>query len=165
METWTIATIKKANIAAGRNWFEPGTMRFFNTRCLPTVYQGPGGIYFVTSEVAPSGEKAYTVRQFVPEHGRIETVGEFHVIRDKNTALAAARALAARTPEQNDCNGTGPHTPGEVRAMPCGGGANAILCRRCWENELAFREERNKNVFCKFDLPKWEKGEVYDGSR
>ena len=75
--------IELANARAGYYFFEPGTLRFFRSRIGETVYEGPGGIYFVTSEQfedsrgrrAPRG---YTVRQFFADTGQIETVGPFN---------------------------------------------------------------------------------------
>lgn len=52
---------------------------------------------------------------------------------------------------------------GEVRILPIGGGANLILCRACFEAEIAYRKERNKELAPenRFDLPEWEALEVY----
>ena len=52
---------------------------------------------------------------------------------------------------------------GEVRLLPTGGNSNLILCRRCFDNEIAFRKDRNKELgqFAKFKLPAWEDLEVY----
>ena len=52
---------------------------------------------------------------------------------------------------------------GQVRTMPTGGGGNIILCRTCWENELRFRQERNKELGkdVQFDLPSWESSLPY----
>ena len=63
----------------------------------------------------------------------------------------------------NDCNGSGPHTPGEVRVMPYGGGGNDILCRACWQRALAYRRDRNRELgdFAQFKLPAWETAKVY----
>jgi hypothetical protein len=41
-----------------------------------------------------------------------------------------------------NCDGAGPHDPGEVRRYPLGGGANLILCFRCWVRENKYRFER-----------------------
>jgi hypothetical protein len=66
--------------------------------------------------------------------------------------------------ENNNCNGSGPHAPGEVRLMPYGGGANDILCRVCWQRALADRRERNRTLedFAQFKIPAWETAQVYD---
>jgi hypothetical protein len=70
--------IKRANARAGQHFFEEGTMRFFNSRVGDTVHCGPGGIFFVTSEqFDDSSPRRYTVREFVPATGRINTVGKF----------------------------------------------------------------------------------------
>ena len=90
---WTIRLIKEANKNAGKHFFEKETMRFFSSRILPTVYQGEGGMYFVTSEVDPSGKKAYTVREFIPDTKEINTVGEFHrLTRDQAKQIARIKS-------------------------------------------------------------------------
>jgi hypothetical protein len=81
-KTWTMTAIKAANAEAGYHWFEPGTLRFFASRVGDTVYQGPGGVYFVSSEQfkmtgRPDGPRRYTVRRFLPETGAVVTVGPF----------------------------------------------------------------------------------------
>ena len=80
--------------------------------------------------------------------------------REMNTAAWAAR-------ENNDCNGSGPHTAGEVRVMPHSDAplhGNDILCRACWQRALTDRRERNRSLgdFAQFALPAWETAEVYD---
>lgn len=77
-EKWTISDIKAANKRAGRFFFSRATIRFFRSCTLPYVYQGDGGIYFVTSESdGPNGRRHYTVRRFFPETGEVETAGEY----------------------------------------------------------------------------------------
>jgi hypothetical protein len=101
----TIEQIKAANHRAGRFFFEPATMRFFRSRVGSSVYQGPGGVFFVTSEqfVASvwndrrSYGRHFTVRQFNPETADIKTVGEFNKLT-RGCAHRAARKLAAGIP-------------------------------------------------------------------
>jgi hypothetical protein len=97
----TIAEIKQANYAAGQHFFERSTMRFFSSTVLPYVYNGPGGIFFVTSEQfhgsQGSAPRRYTVRQFMPETAEIKTFGPFNKL-DKERARKLART-AARDPE------------------------------------------------------------------
>ena len=69
--------------------------------------------------------------------------------------------------ENNDCNGAGPHTAGEVRLMPHSDTplhGNDILCRSCWQRELSYRRERNRalGTFAQYNLPAWETAKVYD---
>jgi hypothetical protein len=96
---WTITAIRDADHRAGRFFFSPSTMKFFNSRILPTVYQGPGGIYFITSEQfrgsnGVSDPRKYTVRQFIPEPVDIRTVAGFNQM-SKQEAQVAAKILAA----------------------------------------------------------------------
>lgn len=109
-ELWTIDEIKHANSEAGRHFFEADTMRFFRSRVCPKVHNGPGGVYFVTSEqfVSMSGHaerRTFSVRRFDPKtgdtHGGIvEFAGDpeettFQRYASARDAYAAAERLAA----------------------------------------------------------------------
>ena len=92
---WTITAIKQANRDAGNHWFEPATLRFFRSRVLPTVYQGPGGIYFVSSEqFNDASPRRYTVRTFDPTTGEVDTFGEFNEL-GRASAVTLAKLLAS----------------------------------------------------------------------
>lgn len=97
-QTWTVNTIKEASRAAGSHWFDPDTMRCFGTKVLPTVYQGPGGIYFVTQDDQYRRElpKRYTVRRFNPTTADIDTVGDVASL-DRGDAIARAGELSGLT--------------------------------------------------------------------
>jgi hypothetical protein len=100
MHKLAIADIRRLNKASGRYWFSAETMRFFNTRALPTVYQGADGIYFVTSEqfVSSDGipaERKFSVRCFNPDDASISTVGPFNNLSETQ-AKSHARGLAAQ---------------------------------------------------------------------
>ena len=86
---WTMREIRDAAAAAGIHWFEPGSMRFFGTELSRTIYQGKGGIFFITSEKPPHGARRFSVRRFHPDDSSISTVGEFCVL-----TYAAAVTLA-----------------------------------------------------------------------
>lgn len=103
---WTINDIQTAMRQNGSHWFDPDTMRFFKSRVLSTVYQGSGGIYFVTSECGPSGHRAYSVRKFTPETFDISTVGEFNEM-----TKARAVGLAKRSAWPNGANGIATDEP------------------------------------------------------
>lgn len=51
----------------------------------------------------------------------------------------------------------------EARILPTGGGSNIICGRRGFNQEIAFRKERNKTLegSARFDLPTWESLTVY----
>lgn len=65
--------------------------------------------------------------------------------------------------ENSSCGGSGPHSAGEVRALPTGGDSNAILCRACFNHEITFRKDRNSELdeSARFDLPAWEDLKAY----
>jgi hypothetical protein len=73
------------------HWFDRDSMRFFKTKLPSVAYETTAGVLFVTSEVDPSGVKAYTVRR-QKVNGGITTVGDFHCF----TTAAAARAEIKR---------------------------------------------------------------------
>lgn len=94
MAYYTIDDIKRINASKGKHFFSKDTMRFFKSRVSELVYQGMGGIYFVTSEAEPlGGERRYTVRQFDADSGSVETMGEFNSV-NRYVAHAAAKELA-----------------------------------------------------------------------
>lgn len=85
--------IKESVRAAGSHWFDPDTMRFFRCRVGDQVYQGPGGVYFVTSEkYSDTAARKYSVRQFTSPD-KINTIGEFNSLtRQQAHKLAAEKA-------------------------------------------------------------------------
>ena len=94
----TMTHIKKHNARIGHHWFEQATLRFFRSRIGRKVYTGPGGVFFVSSEqfelsayVAP---RRYTVRQYHPDTGAIDTVGPFNE-RSRYEAVRDAKSAAA----------------------------------------------------------------------
>jgi hypothetical protein len=101
-QLWTVNTIKEANRAAGGHWFDPDTMRSFGTKVLPTVYQGPGGVYFVTRDRKGFREEdgyGYTVRRFDYATGSVESVKGVNVsvgalTKRQAVAMASNRASA-----------------------------------------------------------------------
>ncbi len=65
-----------------------------------------------------------------------------------------------------NCDGSGPHCGPEVRVLRIGATAdqgNMILCRNCFNREIDFRVERNRELAkdCAFQLPAWDSLEVY----
>lgn len=98
MKRYSIADIRRINKEKGQFWFSPDTMKFFASRVLSNVYNGPNGVFFVTSEKrgfdqAVSG-RGYTVRKFDPETGRIKTHGYFNQYRHAEVAKVAAKRAA-----------------------------------------------------------------------
>jgi len=55
---------------------------------------------------------------------------------------------------------------GEVRVLPLGGGANNIVCQACFEHEMRYRRQRNRDLggAMKFDIPGWMDLTVYGGA-
>lgn len=79
MKYYSMNDIKRINKEKGFYFFSPDTMRFFKSRVGDSVFQGIGGIFFVTSEQFDyDSERKYTVREFNPETGNIKTIGDFN---------------------------------------------------------------------------------------
>lgn len=95
---WTMDKIKLENAQAGKFFFSKGAMRFFASRVSDAVYQGDGGVFFVTSEQFRSHEytarRMYTVHQFNPETKDVSTVGEFQAYKSRTAAHEAAKRAA-----------------------------------------------------------------------
>lgn len=49
---------------------------------------------------------------------------------------------------------------GEVRVLPYGGGGNLILCKSCFDFELAWRKGENRRSR-NFELPTWKSLDIY----
>lgn len=92
---WTIARIREECRERGNPWFQPGTMKFFRSRIGRRVYQGPGGIYFTTSEqFGDNHPRLYSVRQFEPGRCRISKHGDFQGHGTESAARNAAKLAA-----------------------------------------------------------------------
>lgn len=76
----TIDEIKTSNRQHGYHFFEPAALRFFASRIGQETYEGPGGVYFTTSEQfqpseGPAHKRRYSVRKFDPLTSKIHTPG------------------------------------------------------------------------------------------
>ena len=96
-----ISEIKERNRQMGFHFFEAGALRFFRSRVSDTVYQGPGGIFIVTSERCTLGEtkeaRKYTPRKFDWETGSFQ---HFAGEPEFNTCSSAvAHRIACRAAE------------------------------------------------------------------
>ena len=101
----TLEEIKRINAEKGFYFFSPASMRFFRSRIAPGVHEGPGGVYFVTSEQFEfRGERharKYTVTRFDPETGRTDRCDlpdgkdGFQAFKTLGAARTYAKALAS----------------------------------------------------------------------
>ena len=97
----TITAIKNRHQG---HWFEPGALRFFNSK-FPrrAVYPVSDGAFFISSEYSkgvyistgwiPDGPVRWTVRFCSDENGNIATVSEFQEFETLAEAREAARAF------------------------------------------------------------------------
>jgi len=92
---WSINDIKSAMRVKGSHWFDASALRFFRSRIGNDVFQGSGGVYFVSSEQFGDGSpRLYTVRQFDPDAIAIRDGSSFQEFATLRAAKAAARSLA-----------------------------------------------------------------------
>jgi hypothetical protein len=81
---YDIEDIRRENRAAGYHFFDQDALRFFASRIGARVWQGPGGVYFVSSERfisrwgSANGKRYFTCRVFHPETGNVDTLGPFN---------------------------------------------------------------------------------------
>ena len=100
MTQWTMQTIEKAVTGAGGYFFCEETKGYFKTKTSGKIHQGPGGVYFVSSErntgpFCEKGERLFTVRQFDPGWpARVRTLGIFQEFKSRSGAHSAARRAA-----------------------------------------------------------------------
>ena len=147
--------------AHGSHWFDAAALRFFRGRVLPTVYEGPGGIFFVSSEqYSDQTPRRYTVRKFKPEDGDVDTVGAFNELT-KLEAVKLARRCAAEViepsaPHEVTTTEAAPMLPtGEddfVRALRAEGVEEPERLARTLRR-LAARHHRNQERRCNGDYP------------
>lgn len=88
-KTAGIEEVKRLAEKRHSHFFDPDTMRFFNSRISDEAYRFGDKIYFITSEKGPSGIRRWTTR-FVTEDGDINTLGEFQA---HGSLLDARRAI------------------------------------------------------------------------
>jgi len=101
---WTMDDIKQACPL----WFSKGTMRFFRSRVGDYAYNGPGGVFFVSSEQFEDSSgnrdrRMYSVRRFDPETMDISTASAFQEYATGATANRHAKLMAEgeETPREN----------------------------------------------------------------
>ena len=86
----SVEDIKAAHAARGGHFFDPDSMRFFNSKVSGQVINGR---HFVTSErFDQDSPRQYTIREAKPD-GSIDTVGDFGGYKTGAQAKRAARNL------------------------------------------------------------------------
>ncbi len=93
---WTMADIRRESLKGDRYFFARDTMRHWGSRIEGGPYQGPGGVFFVTSERGAHNDspRRFTVREWRAEKCRIHTLGEFQGFRTREDARQAAKDAA-----------------------------------------------------------------------
>lgn len=81
-----ISRVKELNQSKGLYFFSKGATKFFKSKYPKEAVVKGNYAYFVTSETAPSGKTAYSIRKANLETGDITTSGEFHSYETRNDA-------------------------------------------------------------------------------
>lgn len=104
-QQWDMAKIRAANKKSGQRFFDASVMRSFNSRIEPDVFEGPGGVFFVSSERFTSRKglfepRVWTVREFNPSDGHCWTAFDHsyqrHSYLSKLRAQKVAKCLASK---------------------------------------------------------------------
>ena len=93
MSNHTILSIRKEMMENGSHWWDDDTLAFFLSKVGSYVYQGAGGIYFLSSEQPPGGERNWTVRKYDPVMFRISNASAFCELSESR-AKELAKELA-----------------------------------------------------------------------
>lgn len=95
----TITQITQANKDAGKYFFSPGAMQFFNSKVDPETWERPGGgEYFLTSEqVDEKSPRRWTIRRALTD-GAIATVGDLGAYDTRSEAVAAIGRCRTTSP-------------------------------------------------------------------
>ncbi len=92
MKTYTINGIQAEMTADGSHWWDKSALRYFGSRISSKVYQGKGGIYFVSSEQFDSTRpRGHSCRQYDPATKQISTVRGFNCFTRAQAHHEAAR--------------------------------------------------------------------------
>jgi len=94
MEYMDIYEVKRSNSQHGFHFFEPGAMRFFNSRISNDAIKTGDVAYFVTSEQFDwKSPRLYTTRKIDLKTGDVDTIGEFQEYRTSQAAWAKIKKL------------------------------------------------------------------------
>jgi hypothetical protein len=88
-----LAAMRAANEAAGKLFFDPETLKFWQSRVSSKIWPVADGAYFVTSERVGDGPRRYSVR-FIGDDGNVSTIGDFRGHATMAEAQMHARGAA-----------------------------------------------------------------------
>lgn len=100
----TINAIQARMQSAGSHWWDHSSMKFFGTKVVGSVFNGPTGAYFVTTDYTgfERTTKGFTVRKYDPAKNNIDTIGD---MAQYDTRTEAARECV-RLAEEGTAPGT-----------------------------------------------------------
>lgn len=98
----SISDVRQINEEKGQHFFERGAMRFFNSK-IETKGDLIGNKYFITSEQFDNSPRHYSVREFIKDTGRINTISEFNEFSSKSHASEFAKCLKENKGDAQTC--------------------------------------------------------------
>ena len=94
---YSINDIQREMREDGSHWWDAGTMETFGTTIESPVYQGEGGVFFVTGDKRFDESRGYTLREYNPESKDISTWNSPAYYDDLDDAIEAAQESANDT--------------------------------------------------------------------
>lgn len=94
-ENITMEYIQKKNKEYGDGFFDRDVTAAYKRRFYKPVYQGPGGVYFVTSEQLDLLPRLYSVFKFDPHTGDVFSWSDFNCFGSLKAARSRAKAVAS----------------------------------------------------------------------
>ncbi len=85
--------LKRYATAQGNHFFDPSSMRFFNSRI--GAYDLVSGL-FISSEKGPDNVRKYTIRKLDYETGNVDTIGKFQQYSTLAQAKRAFKTLVGK---------------------------------------------------------------------
>lgn len=99
---YTLESIKVESLSKGSKFFSPEFKAAFKTRYSKRVAEGPGGVFFVTSEEIPTAsgipERRFAVRSYNPLSGDVSDVSALGQYATDYSAHVYAKAIANPEP-------------------------------------------------------------------
>lgn len=79
------------------HWFSPDVLKFFKSKLSESLIYTDNKILFFSSEQGPNGVRMYSIREYDPENGNIDTIGlGFQGYKTLAAAKRAAQTIVKR---------------------------------------------------------------------
>lgn len=131
----TINAIQANMQSAGSHWWDASTLKFWGTKVVGSVFNGPTGAYFVTSEFTGFDRvyRGFTVRKYDRAKNNIDTIGDVAQYDTRTEAARVCVELASEGTESEISIGNEEHKPmtprGELAQALSRAGVRASLAQ------------------------------------